>query len=76
VLPTFEHMGTKVVDERPYEISPREREPAWIYDFSLEVGDRDVARLSVPSHTDGAAYERGWCVNALRAANAGFYGLW
>jgi glutamate dehydrogenase len=45
VLPTFEHMGTKVVDERPYEISPREREPAWIYDFSLEVGDQDVARV-------------------------------
>ena len=26
VLPTFEHMGAKVVDERPYEISPRERD--------------------------------------------------
>ena len=27
VLPTFEHMGAKVVDERPYEVSPADRAP-------------------------------------------------
>ena len=26
VLPTFEHMGAKVVDERPYEITPADRD--------------------------------------------------
>jgi glutamate dehydrogenase len=36
VLPTFEHMGTKVLDERPYEIAPRGRAPVWIYDFGLD----------------------------------------
>ncbi|MBV8943085.1 MAG: NAD-glutamate dehydrogenase, partial [Solirubrobacterales bacterium] len=38
VLPTFEHMGAKVVDERPYAIEPQDGEPSWIYDFGL----RDV----------------------------------
>ncbi len=35
VLPTFEHMGAKVVDERPYEITPDGLDPVWIYDFGL-----------------------------------------
>ncbi len=35
VLPTFEHMGAKVADERPYRITPAGRDPAWIYDFGL-----------------------------------------
>ncbi len=45
VLPTFEHMGANVVDERPYEISPRDGAPAWIYDFSLQVTAPDVERV-------------------------------
>ncbi len=48
VLPTFEHLGAKVVDERPYEITPADADPVWIYDFGLrcpvdvleEVGER------------------------------------
>ena len=48
VVPTFEHLGAKVVDERPYEITPAEADPVWIYDFGLrcpvdvleEVGER------------------------------------
>ena len=35
VVPTFEHMGAKVVDERPYEVSPSGTSPVWIYDFGL-----------------------------------------
>jgi len=35
VLPTFEHMGTRVVDERPYEITPTDSDSVWLYDFSL-----------------------------------------
>jgi glutamate dehydrogenase len=45
VLPTFEHMGAKVLDERPYEISPRDRAPAWIYDFTLQVAVTDTERV-------------------------------
>ena len=45
VLPTFEHLGAKVVDERPYEITPRDADPVWIYDFGLRVGADDVERV-------------------------------
>jgi glutamate dehydrogenase len=42
VLPTFENMGARVVDEHPYEITPEGSEPMWIYDFGLEVGAEDL----------------------------------
>jgi glutamate dehydrogenase len=45
VLPTFEHMGTRVVDERPYEIAPSGREPVWVYDFGLQAVAEDVDRV-------------------------------
>ena len=45
MLPTFEHMGAKVVDERPYEISPSRRDQAWIYDFGLRCVAEDVERV-------------------------------
>ncbi|MBV9948647.1 MAG: NAD-glutamate dehydrogenase, partial [Myxococcales bacterium] len=45
VLPTFEHMGAKVVDERPYEITPADRDPVWIYDFGLRCVADDVDRV-------------------------------
>jgi glutamate dehydrogenase len=35
MLPVFENMGVHVADERPYEVTPRGRRPAWIYDFGL-----------------------------------------
>jgi glutamate dehydrogenase len=45
VLPTFEHMGAQVVDERPYEISPSGATKAWIYDFGLRCVAEDVERV-------------------------------
>ncbi len=36
VLPLLENMGTKVIDERPYEIRPAYADPVWIYDFGLD----------------------------------------
>ena len=45
VLPTFEHMGAKVVDERPYEITPVDGSSAWIYDFGLRCAAEDVERV-------------------------------
>ncbi len=35
VLPTFEHMGARVIDERPYRIELEPSEVVWIYDFGL-----------------------------------------
>ena len=46
VLPTFEHMGARVVDERPYRISPRDRDPVWIYDFGLRCAAEDIERVA------------------------------
>ena len=60
VLPTFEHMGAKVVDERPYEISPRAATKVWIYDFGLRGVAEDVERdpRDVPGHVPGGAPRR------------------
>ncbi len=45
VLPTFEHMGARVMDERPYRIAPQDAEPSWIYDFGLQVRAEDIERV-------------------------------
>jgi glutamate dehydrogenase len=45
VLPTLEHLGAKVADERPYEITPADREPAWIYDFGLQADPENTERV-------------------------------
>ncbi len=44
VLPTFEHMGAKVVDERPYEIDREGASSVWIYDFGLRIVTEHVGR--------------------------------
>ncbi len=45
VLPTFEHMGARVMDERPYRVSPEGSDPAWVYDFGLRVRAEDLERV-------------------------------
>ncbi|HEY2438559.1 MAG TPA: NAD-glutamate dehydrogenase domain-containing protein, partial [Solirubrobacteraceae bacterium] len=45
VLPTFENMGAKVADERPYEIVPEEAPAAWIYDFGLRCVAEDLEQV-------------------------------
>jgi glutamate dehydrogenase len=42
VVPTFEHMGAKVVDERPYEVSPAGEDPVYIYDFGLRCDAQEI----------------------------------
>ncbi|MGH2908239.1 MAG: NAD-glutamate dehydrogenase, partial [Solirubrobacteraceae bacterium] len=44
VVPTFEHMGARVVDERPYEIRPGDGEPVWVYDVGLSCDPADLDR--------------------------------
>ncbi len=46
VLPTFEHMGVKVVDERPYEITPSDLDPIWIYDFGLRCSADELEQVA------------------------------
>jgi len=46
VLPTFEHMGARVIDERPYEISPTDSPPVWLYDFGMRCEIQDLEQVS------------------------------
>jgi glutamate dehydrogenase len=45
VLPIFEHMGVRVVDERPYEVVPADSESVWIYDFGLRCAAGDLEQV-------------------------------
>jgi glutamate dehydrogenase len=45
VLPTFEHMGARVIDERPYEITPSDGQSLWIYDFGMRVETGDLEKI-------------------------------
>jgi glutamate dehydrogenase len=48
VLPLFENMGLRVRDERPYEVTPQDGAPTWIYDFGVTYragGEIDVDEL-------------------------------
>jgi glutamate dehydrogenase len=48
MLPVFENMGVQVADERPYGVRPRDRQPAWIYDFGLSYageGELEASRV-------------------------------
>ncbi|MFN7085972.1 MAG: NAD-glutamate dehydrogenase [Burkholderiales bacterium] len=38
-LPMLEHMGLRVLDERPYEIVPAAGEAVWLHDFGLQPVD-------------------------------------
>ncbi|MDQ6835025.1 MAG: NAD-glutamate dehydrogenase, partial [Actinomycetota bacterium] len=51
VLPTFEHLGAKVIDERPYEVSPGGGDPVWIYDFGLSASP-DALEAVGPAFTE------------------------
>jgi glutamate dehydrogenase len=44
VVPTFEHMGATVVDERPYEIAPEGEDSVWVYDFGLRLDPEGLQR--------------------------------
>ena len=36
VMPRLTNLGVTVVHERPYEVRPLDRDPIWVYDFSVE----------------------------------------
>jgi glutamate dehydrogenase len=59
VLPTFEHMGTRVVDERPYVVTPSDAEHVWVYDFGLRGAVEDVERVREPFEEAFLAARRG-----------------
>jgi glutamate dehydrogenase len=60
VLPHLENMGVKVVDERPYEITPAGRERCWIYDFGLTHGGGDEVEAERLRTNFEDAFEQAW----------------
>src|SRR5262249_57335849 len=41
-LPMLERMGLRVLEERPYRITPEAGDPIWIHDFGLAAGDGEI----------------------------------
>jgi glutamate dehydrogenase len=57
VLPTFEHLGARVTDERPHEITAFNSEPRWIYDFGIRC---DVNQVESIQHLFEQAFLGVW----------------
>ena len=41
-LPMLERMGLRVLEERPYRVTPESGDPVWMHDFGLATGDADI----------------------------------
>ncbi len=53
VLPALENMGVRVIDQRPYEVRPRDGTTVWIHDFGLAPGIGETP----PANDDDVAAE-------------------
>jgi glutamate dehydrogenase len=72
VLPMFESMGLRVRDERPYEVTPSDGAPTWIYDFGVEYTAAGALDVDEVKHRFEDAFIRVW---RGEAENDGFNGL-
>jgi glutamate dehydrogenase len=64
MLPLFEDMGVEVADERPYEITPSERESVWIYDFGLTYRGEEDLQTDLVREAFQEAFIRVWSGDA------------
>jgi glutamate dehydrogenase len=64
MLPLFEDMGVEVADERPYEITPRDRESVWVYDFGLMYRGEEDLQTDLVRETFEDAFIRVWSGDA------------
>src|SRR5215217_2967132 len=72
VLPMFENMGLRVHDERPYEVTPGDGTPTWIYDFGVEYAADGELDVGVVREGFQDAFARVW---GGEVENDGFNGL-
>jgi glutamate dehydrogenase len=42
ILPTLENLGARVIDEHPYEVTPADSSPLWIYDLGMRCSVEDI----------------------------------
>ncbi len=59
VLPVLENCGSKVLDERPYEISVAGEQPRWVYDLGLSY-DAGAAQLDEVGQRFADAFTAVW----------------
>lgn len=69
VLPMLEHMGVRVLDEKPYEISNRSGRRFWIHDFGLLHAGRDSIEIHALKEAFQETFENVWFA---RVENDGF----
>ena len=60
LLPQFENMGVRVGDERPYQVTPADGPPFWIYDFGLTYGGEDELEADQVRQSFQDAFLRAW----------------
>jgi glutamate dehydrogenase len=60
MLPLFENLGVEVADERPYEVTPREAQPVWIYDFGLTYSANGELETDQVRESFQDAFIRAW----------------
>ena len=60
VVPLLEHLGVRVVDERPYEVHPTDAPPLWIYDIGLSSSDLDGLDVDAARADFCEAFGRLW----------------
>ena len=60
ILPLFENLGVDVADERPYAISPRDRDTVWVYDFGLTYPGEDDPETDSVRESFEEAFIHAW----------------
>ena len=60
VLPVLENCGSRVVDERPYEVTVAGDPTRWVYDFGLAYELEDGSPLDAVGHRFAAAFTAVW----------------
>lgn len=68
-LPVLEHMGVRVVDERPFEVTPRGGATCWIHDFGLLWEGEGVLDVDSAAEAFQEAFAMVW---QYRAEDDGF----
>ncbi|HEY3020409.1 MAG TPA: NAD-glutamate dehydrogenase, partial [Solirubrobacteraceae bacterium] len=60
VLPILQHLGLRVGDERPYEVTPAGDPPTWIYDFGLVQAADGAVDIDAVRERFADAFTRVW----------------
>jgi glutamate dehydrogenase len=60
VMPLFENMGMHVGHERPYQVTPRDGQPFWIYDFGLTYAGENQLEADQVKESFQDAFLRTW----------------